>query len=373
MKYLFYTLIALLAISCSTKTSQIKLIDSSSFSTEIDGKKVDLYTLKNKNGMVTQITNLGGRIVSVWVPDAKGNFGDVVLGFNTAKEYSDASVGFYGAIIGRYGNRIGKGTFTIDSVKYQLSCNNGENSLHGGPTGFYTRVWDAKQIGENKLELTYVSKDMEEGYPGNLKVKVTYELTDDNAIKINYEATTDKTTTVNLTNHSYFNLSGEASGSINDDILFIDANNITPVSESLIPTGELMPVKDTPFDFTTPTVIGKRVSEDNEQLKFANGYDHNFVLNKNGDELKLAAKVKDPKSGRILEVITNEPGIQFYGGNFMAGVDKGKYGHTFNFREAFCLETQHFPDSPNHPNFPSTLLEPGQTYHSTCIYKFSAE
>ncbi len=373
MKYLFYTLLAVLAISCSTQTPQIKLIDPTSFATEINGKKVELYTLKNKNGVVTQITNLGGRIVSFWAPDAKGNFEDVVLGFNTGKEYADASVAFYGAIIGRYGNRIGLGKFSIDSVEYQLTCNNGENTLHGGPTGYFSRVWDATQIGENKLELTYLSKDMEEGYPGNLNIKVTYELTDDNSIKIDYTATTDKTTPVNLTNHSYFNLSGEGSSTINDNILFIDADHITPVSESLIPTGELMPVKGTPFDFTTPTAIGERIDADNQQLKYGNGYDHNFVLNKNGNEMKLAARVKDPKSGRILEVITNEPGIQFYGGNFMANVDKGKYGHTFNFREAFCLETQHFPDSPNHDNFPSTLLEPGQEYHSTCIYKFSAE
>lgn len=358
---------------CSTPEKALPLVDHVKFEKKIDNQDAKLYNLKNSNGLVAQITNLGGRVVSLFVPDKNGEFADVSLGFNTAQEYKDAHVGFYGAIIGRYGNRIAKGMFVIEEDTFKLALNNGPNTLHGGPTGFYNRVWEAKQISDSKLELHYLSKDMEEGYPGNLDVKVIYELTDKNELKIEYFAHTDKATHVNLTNHTYFNLAGEGSGTINNQLLYINADAFTPVDSTLIPTGKLASVEGTPMDFRTPQVIGSRLNEDFEQLKLGNGYDHNWVLNSPESDLTHAATVTEPVSGRIMEVYTNEPGIQFYGGNFMGGVDTGKYGKTFKFREALCLETQHFPNSPNQPNFPTTLLNPDEEYHSVCIYQFKTK
>ncbi len=374
MKNLISALILVFAISCTCEKKQdIQLMDNQNFSKTIDGKEVSLFTLKNKNGLVSQITNFGGRVVSLWVPDKNGTFADVSIGYNNIDAYINNTETFYGALIGRYGNRICKGQFVIEEDTFKLDINDGENSLHGGSMGFHKQIWDAKQLAENKLELTYKSVDGEQGYPGNVDIKVVYELTDADELKIEYFATTDKPTHINLTNHTYFNLAGEASGTINDHLLMINAEGYTPVDAGLIPTGEIASVEGTPFDFRTPTAIGSRVNEENEQLKMGGGYDHNWVLKKDSVEVSLAATLKDPVSGRTLEVLTSEPGIQFYGGNFINGKFDGKYGKKLNFREALCLETQHFPDTPNQENFPTTLVNPGDEYHSICIYKFKAE
>ncbi len=374
MKNLIYALIFVFAISCTSEKKQdIQLMDAKNFSKTINGKEVNLFTLKNKNGLVTQITNYGGRIVSLWVPDKNGTFADVSIGYNNIDAYINNTETYFGALIGRYGNRIGKGQFVIEEDTFKLDINDGENSLHGGSLGFHKQVWDAKQVGENKLELTYTSADGEQGYPGTAEIKVVYELTDADELKIEYFATTDKPTHINLTNHTYFNLAGEGSGTINDHLLMINADGYTPVDAGLIPTGEIATVEGTPFDFRTPTVIGARVNDDNGQLKLGGGYDHNWVLNTNNEAFTLAATLKDPVSGRTMDVLTTEPGIQFYGGNFISGEFDGKYGKKLNYRESLCLETQHFPNSPNQENFPSTLVQPGEEYHTTTIYKFKAE
>jgi aldose 1-epimerase len=347
--------------------------------TEIDGKPVKLYTLVNKNGLKAQFTNLGAKLVSMYAPDKDGNFGDVVLGYATMKEYAECDneagkgESFFGATIGRYGNRIANGKFSIGDTEYQLCINeNGITSLHGGFKGFFATVWDANQVSDSKIEFTYVSVDGEMGYPGTLTTKLTYELCDCNSLVLTYSATTDKPTVVNLTHHSFFNLAGDSAATINDHVMMIPAENITPVDERLIPTGELMPVAGTAFDFNTPRVIGDSLSSEHPQMKLGNGYDHNWVLSSEADTcgLRLAAKVYHPATGRQMTVMTTEPGIQFYGGNFLNSTQVGKCGKAYPFRSAFCLETQHFPDSPNHDNFPSTLLEPGQEYKHVCVYKF---
>src|SRR5215472_1735164 len=332
-----------------------------------DGQPVDLYTLTNKNGVA---------VVSWKVPDRNGKLGDVVLGYESLDGYvNDKS--YFGALIGRYGNRIGHAQFTLDGKTYTLAKNNGENTLHGGTKGFNKAVWTAKEIPAKNgqaLELTYLSKDGEEGFPGNLDVRVIYTLTDSNELEIDYSATSDKTTVVNLTNHSYFNLAGAGSRDILDHVLTMEADKFTPVDAGLIPTGELRDVASTPFDFRKPTAIGARIKEDNEQLKLGGGYDHNFVLRrKPGEPISLAARVMDPKTGRVLEVWIDQPGVQFYTGNFLDGSVRGKDSIAYSRRSAFCLETQHFPDSPNQPKFPSTVLKPGERYHTTTIYKFSSE
>lgn len=342
------------------------------FHREINDKTTALFCLKNKNGLEAYISNYGARAIALWVPDKDGNLADIVTGYPTLETYMERAGRYHGATIGRYGNRIAKGTFTIEGKSYELETNNGPNHLHGGTKGFASVVWDAKQINEQKLELTYRSAHMEEGYPGNLDVKVTYELTDDNALEIYYEATTDETTLVNLTHHSFFNLSGDFNKTIEGHILQINADTFTPADEGLIPTGELAPVKGTAFDFTKEKAIGADISDDDTQLKQANGYDHNYVLNKsqvNEQELHLAATVTEPESGRTMQVWTNEPGIQFYSGNSLRGTP-GKYGYHYGPRAAFCLETQHYPDSPNQSHFPSTVLKKGDLYQSVCIYKF---
>jgi aldose 1-epimerase len=362
-------IIAALSISCEKKPTEVKLINRQNFESQIDGKKVDLFTLKNKNGLVTQITNYGGRVVSLWVPDKDGNFEDIVLGYESPEGYLQSNEIYFGALIGRYGNRIANGKFTLNDNTYTLATNNDDNHLHGGKKGFNNVVWDAKQISDSELELKYLSKDGEEGYPGNLNVTVVYKLTDNNELEINYAATTDKATPVNLTHHSFFNLHGAGKGSINDHILQINASRYTPIVSGLIPTGSIEAVKNTPFDFTAPTPIGEHVNDDNEQLKYGFGYDHNFVLD--GSGLRVAATIIEPNSGRKMEVLTEEPGLQFYGGNFLDGNDIGKGNLPYNYRTGFCLETQHFPDSPNQENFPSTILNEGENYTSTCIYRFS--
>ena len=347
-------------------------VKMSTFGKMPDGQTIELYTLTNTKGMQVAITNYGGRVVSLWAPDRNGKMGDVVLGFDDLNGYLGNNP-YFGALIGRYENRIGDAKFTLNGVEYKLPQNDGKNSLHGGAEGFDRRVWTAREVrGPHPgLELTFLSKDGEEGYPGNLKVKVVYSLTQDNGLQIDYTATTDKDTVLNLTNHAYFNLAGEGNGDILRQEMMIVAHRFTPIDTTLIPTGELRSVEHTPFDFRKPTPIGARINATDEQIGFGKGYDHNFVLTRTGGGLNLAARVIDPDSGRVLEVLTTQPGIQFYTGNFLDGSLHGKGGHTYVQRSAFCLETQHFPDSPNKASFPSTELKSGQTYHETTVYKFS--
>lgn len=350
-------------------------MEKRSFGKTGDGQPIDLYILTNKKGMEAAITNYGGALVSLKVPDHNGKAGDVVLGYDNLAGYENDKA-FFGATIGRYGNRIAHGKFKLAGQEYTLAKNDGENHLHGGTKGFNKRVWTARDasgaVGQ-ALELTYLSKDGEEGYPGNLSVKVVYTLpANSNELRIAYSATTDKETVVNLTNHSYFNLAGQGDGDILQHELTLRARRFTPVDQTLIPTGELRPVQGTPFDFTKPTAIGTRINQDDQQLKFGRGYDHNWVLDgPRTSTPRLAARAYDPQSGRLLEVLTTEPGIQFYSGNFLDGTIKGKEGKVYKHRYGFCLETQHFPDSPNHANFPSTVVKPGQHYATTTIYRFS--
>ena len=330
-----------------------------------------------KNGDISAaITNYGGRVVSLCVPGRNGEMGDVVLGFSSIEAYRKAKEPFHGAIIGRVGNRIAKGKFTLDGVEYKLPLNNGANHLHGGPEGFHNQVWDVKAVTDSSIMLTYLSKDGEMGYPGNLDVEVQYTLTSANEVKIDYKATTDKATPVNLTNHAFYNLAGEGNGTINDQLLTINADQYTPVDSTMIPLGENEPVEGTPFDFRKAKPIGQdlHLQSENKQLKHGLGYDHNFVLNKTeAGKMEWAATVVDPASGRKMEIFTEEPGLQFYGGNFMDGTDVGKSGESYKYRESFALETQHFPDSPNRPNFPSIILKPGEVYHTSSVYRFSIE
>ena len=350
-------------------TTQIALPPSSGFEKTIDGKQTHLYILKNKNGMEAAVTNYGGHLVSVLVPDKTGKLTDVAIGFDSIDGYKKAMSAYYGATVGRYGNRIAKGQFKLDGKTYSLYINNKPNTLHGGKKGFNDVVWDANQVNDQEVELTYLSKDMEEGYPGNLKCKVTYELTDDNAIKISYEATTDKPTIVNLTNHSYFNLNGIGSGTILNHVVQIKAARYNPIDTTSIPTG-IAPVAGTPFDFNQPVTIGSRIEANDQQLKNGKGYDHDFVLDKHTITDAIATVTGD-KSGIRMEVFTAEPGLQFYSGNFMKGDHTIMGGKKDDHRTGFAMETQHFPDSPNQPQFPSTVLRPGETYKTQTIYKFS--
>jgi aldose 1-epimerase len=334
-----------------------------------------IHTIANAKGMKLTLTALGGKIISLHVPDRKGVLGDVVLGYDSIDRYINGNP-YFGALVGRYGNRIALGKFSLEGKNYQLRTNNGVNALHGGSMGFHNVLWNVKSTeldGNEALELSYQSPDMEEGYPGNLKVTVTYVITNENELVINYEATTDKTTIVNLTHHSFFNLAGAGNGDILDHLLQINADSFCPVDSTLVPLGELRRVSNTPFDFTKLLRLGEHIDDDDEQIKFGKGYDHNWVLNKKGNELSLAAKVKEPISGRVMEVFTTEPGLQFYSGNFLNKDEIGKGGKVYDFRSAFCLEAQHFPDSPNQPSFPSTVLKPGDVYKQKTIYKFSVE
>lgn len=353
-----------------TNPLQIVQLDSNAYQLAIEGKKTNLFKLENKNGALVYLTNYGARVVSLVVPNKDNKPTDVVLGYDSVKANQKKGEPFFGAIIGRYGNRIAKGKFSLAGNTYQLQVNDGVNTLHGGTDGFYGKVWDAKQINKHSIEMSYFSKDGEGGYPGNVTVKVLYTLTDDNALQIDYTATTDKETILNLTNHAYFNLNGEGSNTILDHELMIAADGFTPVDTTLIPTGKIQAVKGTPFDFTTAKTIGKDIETKDEQLKNGKGYDHNFVLNENTDN-HAVARVKSTTTGIVLEVYTTEPGLQFYSGNFLTGVDKdGKGGKSYPLRSAFCLETQHFPDSPNQSSFPSTVLKPGETYKTSTTYKF---
>ncbi|MGB6153128.1 MAG: aldose epimerase family protein [Pricia sp.] len=356
--------------AASEKTVETSL-ETSDFETEINGKSVKLYWLKNGDFQMA-ITNYGGRIVGLWTPDKNGKMTDVVIGRGSTQAYVDGPESYFGATIGRVGNRIAEGKFTVDGKAYSVKPNNNGNALHGGKNGFQDKVWDANQTNDYTLELLYTSPDGEEGFPGELNTKVTYSLIDDHTLKIDYEATTDKTTVVNLTNHAYFNLNGEGSGNILDHKIQIFADSFTPVDKGLIPIGELRKVEGTPFDFRSPQTIGERIEADNEQLKFGGGYDHNFVLGSQKENgMNYAAKVIGDKSGIVMQVYTEEPGVQFYTGNFMASENTLKSGAKDDLRTAFCLETQHFPDAPNQPNFPSIELEPGDTYATVTQYVFS--
>jgi aldose 1-epimerase len=343
------------------------------FGTAKDGTPVDIFTLRNANGVEARICNYGGIVVSLRVPDRNGVLGDVVLGYDNLDGYTKSSP-YFGCLIGRYGNRIAKGKFTLNGKEYTLATNNYPNHLHGGIKGFDKVVWQARGVPSllgPTVELRYVSKDGEEGYPGNLTVTAVYTLTDDNALRLDYSATCDRDTVVNLTQHSYFNLAGK--GDILGHLVYINAERFTPVDSTLIPTGELRPVAGTPFDFRTATAIGARINQDDEQLKFGNGYDHNWVINKPKGALGLMARVTEPTTGRVLEVLSTEPGLQFYTGNFLDGSITGKGGWVYQFRNGFCMEPQHYPDSPNQPSFPSVVLKPGQVYQNTIIYRFSVQ
>ena len=378
IKWLVLPALLFTVFSCSNSnktvfTDTVAAIDDAAFNQTIDDQPVALYTLTNNSGMGMKVTNFGGRVVALCVPDSNGNPFDVVLGYNTLDEYVNQPENFLGAAIGRYGNRIGGAQFSIDETVYELSKNEGNNQLHGGAKGFFDVVWKANQLSQSAIEFTYLSIDGEEGYPGNLSVKMMYELTPENGFKITYEASTDKTTVCNLTHHSYFNLSGEGSETINDHLLTIRADGFTPVDSVLIPNGQITPVNGTAFDFNQAIAIGTRVNEDDEQLGYGAGYDHNWVLNKESKGVELVASLYSPISKIKMDVLTDQPGLQFYGGNFIDGTLTGKSGKTYKHRSAVCLETQHFPDSPNIANFPSTLLKPDQTYSHTCEYRFSVE
>jgi aldose 1-epimerase len=360
------------ACPCSTTPAKAQ-ISQKPFGATKDGTPVNLYTLVNNKGAEVRISNYGGLIISVKVPDRNGKFGDVVLGYDNLNDYIKNSP-YFGAIVGRYANRIAKGKFTLDGQEYTLAINNGPNALHGGLKGFDKQVWQPTSLmtaDGPSLELRYVSKDGEEGYPGALSVTAVYSLSDDNALKLELSATTDKDTVVNLSQHSYFNLAGK--GDILNHQVMMPADKFTPVDSTLIPIGELRPVDGTPFDFRQPTAIGARIGQDDEQLKFGGGYDHNWVINKTPGQLGLMARVYDPESGRVLEVLSTEPGLQFYTGNFLDGTITGKGGWVYQKRNAFCMESQHYPDSPNQPNFPSVVVKPGQVYRNTIIFKFSVQ
>ena len=351
-------------------------ISKSAFGTAPDGQPVELYTLRNSKGAEATIMTYGGIVTTLKMPDNKGQYADIVLGYDNLDGYLKVSP-YFGALIGRYGNRIGGAKFTLEGQTYNLATNDGPNCLHGGNRGFDKVVWKVVQadVGPQgpELELSYYSKDGEEGFPGNLDVTATYTLTQDNELRLDFTAHTDKATVANLTHHSYFNLAGQGNGDILGHEVYVNSDEITPVDAVLIPTGQLQPVEGTPFDFRTPTAIGARIDSDNEQLKFGKGYDHNWVINKPMGQLGLMARVTESSCGRVMEVFSTEPGLQFYSGNFLDGSITGKGGQVYKHRYGFCMEPQHYPDSPNKPNFPSVALKPGETYHNTIIYKFSVK
>lgn len=378
-KLLAVALIACIGVGCSNTSQQtepmkdgIGPIDTAAFAESINGKQTRLFILEN-DSIRAAITNYGGRLVSLWVPGKDGKMTDVVLGFDSLQPYIQSTEPYFGASIGRYGNRIAKGKFSIDGKEYSLPVNNPPNTLHGGKVGFESRVFDAEQVSDSSLVLTYLSPDGEQGFPGNLKVKIVYTLTNDRGLQLDYEATTDAKTVVNLTNHAFWNLNGEGSGTILNHTLWINADKYTPVDAGLIPTGEFAPVAGTPFDFTAPEKIGTRIDTNaNEQLKNGRGYDHNFVLNESSsDSMRHAAWIIGDQSGIRMDIYTREPGLQFYSGNFMQSKNAMKRGIKDDFRTSFALETQHFPDAPNQPGFPSTLLSPGEVYQTRSVYRFS--
>jgi aldose 1-epimerase len=376
LKILSASLGAAALVGCSSFTEapfQKGQISQRPFGLTKEGTPVTLFTLRNNNGAEAGICNYGGLVIFLKVPDRNGHFDDVVLGYDNLADYIKDTP-YFGAMIGRYGNRIAKGKFTLDGKEYTLAVNNGPNALHGGLKGFNKVVWEPRVMATldgPSLQLRYTSKDGEEGYPGTLTVKATYTLAEDNELKLEFTATTDKDTVLNLTQHSYFNLAGK--GDILNHQVMIPADKFTPVDSTLIPTGELKPVEGTPFDFRTPTAIGARIGQDDEQLKFGGGYDHNWVITKPMGQLGLMGRVYEPTTGRVLEVFSTEPGLQFYTGNFLDGKLTGKGGWVYQFRNGFCMEAQHYPDSPNQPNFPTVVLKPGEVYRNTIIFKFSVQ
>ncbi|GHT68137.1 aldose 1-epimerase [Bacteroidia bacterium] len=369
---IYYLAVMLLLSACAeNSTKKVSLLDKSAFDTTIDGRPVSLYTLESGSGVTLQVTNFGLRVVSLWAPDKNGNYEDVSVGYENIDRYvHNEGERFLGPIVGRYANRIAKGVFRLDNVEYHLPLNNNGQTLHGGITGLDRVVWNVDSVSANSIRFSHISPDGEDGFPGTLKIAVEYRLSPDNEFIITYRAETDKQTVVNLSNHAFFNLKGEGNGTITDHLLTINADYTTPVDSVLIPSGEIVSVDGTPFDFRSATPIGERIDADNVQLKNGLGYDHNWVLKRtSATGVEWAATVSEPISGRILEVYTDQPGIQFYCGNFFDGKAKGKHGSPIRFREALALETQKFPDSPNHANFPSTRLNPGEIYRHTCIYK----
>lgn len=373
MKKTFFAVILLMAVAC-TSVKQVELLPESAFETDIDGSQVSLYTLRGGD-LVMQVTNFGGRVVSLWVPDKDGNYEDVVLGYDSIDKYvNNRGERFLGAAVGPYANRIANGTYTIDGVSYEFPKNNIGQTLHSGFVGLDMVVWDVFAADDSTLVLTYTHPDGQEGKPGNLEIFMTYTLTEDNEFKIDYMAQTDKATHVNLSHHSFFNLKGEGNGTANDHELYINASSITPVNQVLIPTGEVADITGTPFDFRVPKPIGTDIDKEDELLRRCGGYDNNWVLDRQTpDKIELAASVYEPVSGRFMEVYTDQPAIQFYGGNYFNGISVGKYGKPHKPREGIALETQKYPDAPNHENFPSTLLRPGEEYTHHCIYKFSVK
>lgn len=368
---LLFIIAAVAACSNPTEKSIEMPYAKSDFEGLIDGKTTRMFTMENENGMLVILTNYGAKIISVYAPDKNGNFADVLLGFNSLAEYQQYGAS-HGAVVGPFANRIANAKFTIGEETFQFPVNNGEACLHSGPDSWYRKVWDYEKNG-NVTTFMLESADGEFGFPGNKKAKVTYTLTDDNELKIDYQVTTDKPTHINLTNHSYFNLRGEGNGDILNHVLVINADKSTPVNENMIPTGEIVDIRGTALDFTTPQSIGERIDSDHPQLRYGSGYDFNYVINKEPGELAFAASAFEPESGRYMEVFTTEPGVQLYTGNHLKGTEIGNSGKPYTARTGFCLETQHFPDSPNQPDFPSTLLQPDDVYNSTTIYKFSVK
>jgi aldose 1-epimerase len=375
MKKIFGVLAICAAMfSCTSKNAEVILFPETDFNTELDGKQVSIYTLK-AGDLVMQVTNFGARVVSLWTPDKNGHYEDVVLGYNNIDSYvNNTGERFLGAVVGPYANRIANGTYTIGEETYNFPQNNNGQTLHGGLKGLDMVVWDVDSVTENAIVLSYLHPDGQDGMPGNLKIVMTYTLTPENEFRVDYLAETDKATHVNISHHSFFNLKGEGNGTITDNVMVINASNTTPVDNLLIPSGEIADVTGTPFDFREPHVIGERIDVENEQLANGLGYDHNWVLDrKTAGELEFAASVHEPATGRFLEVFTDQPAMQFYSGNFFDGSSKGKYGKELRYRESIALETQKFPDTPHHSNFPSTLLNPGETYTHTCVYKFEVK
>ena len=367
-------LLGVLAVACVScaETTAVKLLNADDFKAEIDGKEVSLYTLKSGD-LTMQVTNFGARVVSLWVPDKDGHHEDIVLGYNNLENYvNNPGERFLGAVVGPYANRIAGGTYTIGEETYNFPQNNNGQTLHGGLKGLDMVVWDVDCVTEDAIVLSYLCPDGQDGMPGNRKIVMTYTLTPQNEFKVDYVAQTDKATHMNISHHSFFNLKGEGNGTINDHVLYINASKTTPVDAVLIPTGEIADVTGTPFDFREPKAIGRDLAVENEQLTNGAGYDHNWVLDRvSANELELAASVHEPASGSYMEVWTDQPALQFYGGNFFDGSTYGKYGKTLNYRESIALETQKYPDTPHHAHFPSTLLNPGETYTHVCVYKFS--
>ena len=374
MKKICFILAACAMMASCAQKSEVSLLPASDFETTVDGKEVSLYTLK-AGDLVMQVTNFGARVVTLWTPDRNGDSEDIVLGYNNVDTYiNNPGERFLGAVVGPYANRIANGTYTIGDQVYEFPRNNNGQTLHGGLLGLEMVVWDVDEVKDNSIVLSYLRPDGQDGMPGNLKIVMTYTLTENDEFRVDYLAETDKSTHVNISHHSFFNLKGEGNGTINDHVLYINASKTTPVNEVLIPTGEIADVTGTPIDFREPKEIGRDVDAENEQLKNGAGYDHNWVLDrKTENEVELAASVYEPASGRYMEVWTDQPAIQFYGGNFFDGKTTGKYGRALNYRESIALETQKYPDSPNNPHFPSTLLNPGEKYTHTCIYKFGVK